>query len=525
MHRLIFSLLLMAVAQAATFDDCRAGARDFLKDRDATKLVNASSECLKDEISDRLNLIIAREANVLTQRNVLRLLEASRIDKQLGGTGAASGSTSVGSSPSAPSLLSIAVESGAVSQSTSGTVTTVRGNGLGLARLLLGNDQFVYCSETQKPCEDRSVPILKSLSFAVGFDTSRQSTVRAPTEGSANAAAPAAPKPIALLTGGPSRVESLQFRYDLFNRRDLHDPQYWSAWEKIVTPDGPLKTALRASAKAAGENFLLYEFIPSTAYRDNVLAPLALRLARAQTEAQVIVEFMTAATEALDLIAKLPDFAAKARTEFVALQNLRAAQDAIALEARKTMSASIEYNFLRPREQPEQSNIKFVLAGSPFRKDLKDGLRVPNKDVLLSANFGIEFYNELPAGTKVGRLRDFQMSGQIDRKVPQAFSGADAVLTVAGYWQYQVDNALIKIGPGQIVPGTGIVLPGEAATLLAPKGHLGIVQGKFTLQFKDSGVKFPIAITWASRTQLINASDVRGNIGIAFDLDKLIFHR
>ena len=32
----------------------------------------------------------------------------------------------------------------------------------------------------------------------------------------------------------------------LFNRRDLHDPQYWSAWEKIVTPDGPLKTALRA---------------------------------------------------------------------------------------------------------------------------------------------------------------------------------------------------------------------------------------------------------------------------------------
>ena len=52
------------------------------------------------------------------------------------------------------------------------------------------------------------------------------------------------------------------------------------------------------------------------------------------------------------------------------------------------------------------------------------------------------------------------------------------------------------------------------------KGNIGLLQGKLTIPTKSS-VSIPISVTWASRTELIKESDVRGNIGISFDLDKL----
>jgi hypothetical protein len=73
-------------------------------------------------------------------------------------------------------------------------------------------------------------------------------------------------------------------------------------------------------------------------------------------------------------------------------------------------------------------------------------------------------------------------------------------------------------------PGTSITLPQNAQVLLGTKGTTGIAQGKITLKMGNSGVRIPIAVTWASRTELINATDVRGNIGITYDLDSLLHH-
>jgi len=55
--------------------------------------------------------------------------------------------------------------------------------------------------------------------------------------------------------------------------------------------------------------------------------------------------------------------------------------------------------------------------------------------------------------------------------------------------------------------------------LLAEKGHIGIVQAKVTCSVKGSPVKIPIALTWANRTELIKANEVRGNVGILLDMD------
>ena len=85
------------------------------------------------------------------------------------------------------------------------------------------------------------------------------------------------------------------------------------------------------------------------------------------------------------------------------------------------------------------------------------------------------------------------------------------------------EDALIIIGPGNIAPGSGIVLPNTAATLLGTKGHIGVVQGKLTIPI-NGVMRVPISITWSNRTELIKEEDLRGQIGLTFDLDNVFRH-
>jgi hypothetical protein len=106
------------------------------------------------------------------------------------------------------------------------------------------------------------------------------------------------------------------------------------------------------------------------------------------------------------------------------------------------------------------------------------------------------------------------MGGNVSRTV-------DAMFSLAGYYQYMADKALISISEGVVAPGTTIPLPGQASVLLAEKGHIGIVQAKVTFSLKGSPVRFPVALTWSNRTELVTESDLRGNVGITLDLDSL----
>jgi hypothetical protein len=58
------------------------------------------------------------------------------------------------------------------------------------------------------------------------------------------------------------------------------------------------------------------------------------------------------------------------------------------------------------------------------------------------------------------------------------------------------------------------------------RGPMEVFQAKFTLPAGGtSGVKIPFSFTWASRTEVVKESDVRGNIGITFDLDSLFSNK
>jgi hypothetical protein len=170
---------------------------------------------------------------------------------------------------------------------------------------------------------------------------------------------------------------------------------------------------------------------------------------------------------------------------------------------------SVEYTNLHAQNQPTTSNVRLIFSHQPSVAP-----------TLLTFNAALTWYNSLPAATSTGRLRDVQAAGQLDRRLGVIPNLGNAVLTLAGYYQWMKEDALITIGPGNVAPGSGIILPGTAATLLGTKGNIGVVQGRLTLPVSNT-IKIPLSVTWSNRKELINESETRGQVGITFDLDSL----
>ena len=52
-------------------------------------------------------------------------------------------------------------------------------------------------------------------------------------------------------------------------------------------------------------------------------------------------------------------------------------------------------------------------------------------------------------------------------------------------------------------------------------GHIGVFQSKLEFPTANNAMRIPLSFTYSNRTELINESDVRGQIGISFNLDSL----
>ena len=152
---------------------------------------------------------------------------------------------------------------------------------------------------------------------------------------------------------------------------------------------------------------------------------------------------------------------------------------------------STEFNATHPLGQPNLSSLRAIYSYEPAAAPF-----------LITANFAVEWYDSLPSGVNLGRLRDLQAAAQLDRTIPQLGS---AVFTAAFYYQWMIESALFTI-------------PGEA-TFLAPKGGIAIGQAKLTLPVKSGIVSVPLSFTWSNRTELIDQSERRGQIGLLLDLD------
>ena len=75
----------------------------------------------------------------------------------------------------------------------------------------------------------------------------------------------------------------------------------------------------------------------------------------------------------------------------------------------------------------------------------------------------------------------------------------------SGRYERLLENASTQLGT--IVPGT--------------KGDIAVGQFGLNIPIKSLGIKFPVSVTFANRTELIKEKEVRGNIGFTFNWDTL----
>ena len=433
---------------------------------------------------------------------ILSLWDQSRVDKQIGSTATGTGSTDLVSLPSVPELFGLAMSLGALTQSVSGSVATFRGNADGIIRSVAG-DQIgcIGCPSTKG---------LKNLSFAISFDLSRQATQQATTNGSANSATTTVPTTV-LLPKNVKQFSSFTARYDIYNPKDTRSKAFqdgWKAWYDQHQKD----------LRAAGKNLLVpIDTLFDPVANDDSYSALNVEYTRKLNQANsadVETLFAEYLSKVLALaILDVPNFDQQLLTVRAAYATYARTYEDLFSDLRGKPQFSAEYTFSTPVGQPDTHNLRFIFASNPFEGG-----------GLLSANAAITLYGgQLPPGAKYGRLRDFQFAAQFDRPLGNT-NTHPAVFTLAGYVQYQLDPSVINVGPGNLVPGTTITLPQDAQVLLGKKGTLGIVQAKVTLKLKNSGLKIPIAVSWANRTDLLNATDVRGHIGITYDLDSLFAH-
>jgi hypothetical protein len=134
----------------------------------------------------------------------------------------------------------------------------------------------------------------------------------------------------------------------------------------------------------------------------------------------------------------------------------------------------------------------------------------------LTANVAGSWFAAVPVGATYGSLQSFQFSAEADKPIGPSASPR-AVLSVAGYGQYQYTGTVLNITAGNLAPGTNISLPSNAQVLLGVPGWLEVTQAKLVFNF-GKGYSIPVAFKWSNKTDLVQQGDWKGQFGLTYDL-------
>jgi hypothetical protein len=235
---------------------------------------------------------------------------------------------------------------------------------------------------------------------------------------------------------------------------------------------------------------------------------LALKAPSASGRDEINRILLNALKSLVDLLKSLDgNFQADAEDVLSKMSKYFSDRDALLSDYINKVTFSVEYDNDRPLNQPSQSTAKIILSARPA-------------SFQFTANASVQWYDQLLQST-VSRIRDAQAALQFDRKIGGSTTAISPSLSAGYYYQYMVDKALLTLPATQFAPGTSIPLPGNASELLNTTGGIHLGQVKATFAIRNSGINFPIAITFSNRTDLIKATNVRGNFGITYDLDSL----
>jgi hypothetical protein len=407
-----------------------------------------------------------------------------RTDQQMGAGPGSSGTTSLVSKGGIPYLFGLAVENGAATQSQSDTTVTFRVNPAGVFNLF--SDKGFITAHRQNE-RDPLMKFLEKTSLGFSFDTSR-------------GAQPG------VFTGDKQQLSAFSARVELFNERDPRQKKYEADWERFVA-DEEVKLAQAAwkttvaTAQFANQgramsfrdpalqawlnqaNSALQNLIGPGVVADETTINAVANAVRAQAD---LVPVKIVSTETIDALTTF----AKQDKDYTD------AKDKLLDKIAKGKILTFDYTNTRGVNAPDLSNFNFIAATGT------------GKRIDLTANGSFTFFNKLPlampAAPKPGRIRDFQFAGQVT--IPFKLGDAGQFdFWFSGRYERLMENA--STPAGTTMPNT--------------KGDIAVGQFGLNIPIKSLGIKFPVSVTFANRTELIKEKEVRGNIGFTFNWDTL----
>jgi hypothetical protein len=418
-------------------------------------------------------------------------VEQNRQDKQAGATSNSSGSTTLVSKGSSPSLLGFALEHGGLTQTTSGNTITFRGNVVNSVTALL---KTTYLDSYELSHSDPLVGYLSKVSFGVSFDT--QANQPSTAQG---------------FEPSTKNFSGFSVKYDIYNHRDPRDKRYRDTWKKFSDSVG------RQAANSIGDldDLIRFNSARFNTWESKVLADTE-NLSKSQNPSDS--DYTKVITDACtSFVASFADDPAIQKAITQTGLKLGAYSEGVAnriKEIRSTTITTIEYNLTRqlttndknitatrPNQKiPDLSNVNLVLERGFSSADTPE----------LTLNVGGTWFNSPnTADPKRGRVRDIRASLEADWQLVALDKLSKPTLSLSGQYLNLFAEPL-----GQQVMLNGVTI--------VRRGPMELFQAKLSIPLgKSSGVKVPVSFTYASRTELVKESDVRGNIGITFDLDTL----
>jgi hypothetical protein len=452
-------------------------------------------------------------AKSVARSTLASLVENSRTDEQFSPPPGAAGSASAVARAGISSLLSAAIETGAITQSVSGNTATISGNADGVLRFLTDTNPFPFCDpdEQKNGC---GTPVLRDIGVTASFDMQQGTTKTIGTSPTGN---PAGTPPTLDILAGQNRFSGASLKYVFHNPQDTRSKAFQDAWSKYYNDN-------RDKFQSAGNTVLA---VVGPALSPLIKDPGSIALQRqfrleienalngvtGPAAAESVIETRLAQYLEMQLQQArriTPNFDAQVNSAVTAYAKFLSNIDELVKQITTKPVFSAEYNFLRPQGQPEISQFKVMSTLNPF-----------GSSGTLSINLAGTLYNSASVSSQFGRWRDAQASMQLERKLAGDEANYPARLSLAGYFQYMISPGLISLDQGNFAPGTTIQLPQAAALALAPTGPIWVAEAQITFKLKNTGAEIPIAITRANRTDLIKATSTRGHIGITYDLDKL----
>jgi hypothetical protein len=417
-----------------------------------------------------------------SQKDVNEILTFRRADVQTGAASGASGTTSSVVSPLLPAIFGVALENGAITRTISGTTITFKVNPAGL--FCASNPEAA--AAVARRDDDSCRTFWRRVGGTASFDTARGEKK---TE-------------LADLQTVQNQFAAAGVRVEVLNLRKATGARYLSAFRRSFAEWRVAATELADLDLTTGKEDELANGLQS------LIADPAWKTKKPDEREKAVAALVAKTAQGVTVSDETKAGVRKAWLR--ALRTDRALQN----EVLNAPVLTAEYAFQRP-DVATQAIGTVVPAGTrppnlhTGRVIYAQGLGRLSLDFTSNASFS--FFDDERPGMD-GVFRDFRLGIEGKFTLRELANYGAPTLSFAGLFVHLHQAPL------------GIPIAFNDAKINKP-GNIGVFQAKFEMPTAKNSIRIPLSFTYSNRTELIKESDVRGQIGVSFNLDSLFVEK